>query len=256
MQADTSRELHESSRSRESMVLQRFSRILSLGPCAGSPDTSEGRHPSCAAHRVGLLIARCAVADVRAAQAMERRGCSLMDTLVYYACDLRRVAIPPRDAVIAVRAVRSGDEPAVAAVAAEAFRGYVGHYHTDPRLDRAKCDEAYVYWARRSCLTPGVADAVLVAEADGVLVGFATLCRRTAGEGEGVLFGVKPAVQGKGVYRSLMIGAREWWVTAGATRMVVSTQLANLAVQKVWTRLGFEPRGGEHTFHKWFDVYG
>jgi hypothetical protein len=78
----------------------------------------------CAAHRVGLLIARCAVADVRAAQAMERRGCSLMDTLVYYACDLRRVAIPPRDAVIAVRAVRSGDEPAVAVVAAEAFRGF------------------------------------------------------------------------------------------------------------------------------------
>ena len=43
------------------------------------------------------------------------------------------------------------------------FSGYLGHYHADPRLDRAKCDEVYLSWAERSCVDPSVASKVLVA---------------------------------------------------------------------------------------------
>ena len=35
--------------------------------------------------------------------------------------------------------------------------------------------------------------------------------------------------------------------------MVLSTQVTNLAVQKVWSRLGFEPSRSYYTFHLWFD---
>jgi GNAT superfamily N-acetyltransferase len=207
----------------------------------------------CRANNVVLLIARCPVSELRAAQAMERQGFLLMDTLVYYARDLGRNAVPPDTGKATVRPVGPGEAEAVRAVAAESFRGYVGHYHADGRLDRAKCDEAYASWALRSCVSREVADDVLVAVLDDSIAGFATLRMNGPGEGEGVLFGVHPAAQGQGIYRSLMIAGMEWCRLRGATRMVVSTQITNWAVQKVWTRVGFEPSHADYTFHKWFD---
>jgi GNAT superfamily N-acetyltransferase len=207
----------------------------------------------CAANRVVFLIARCSASDLRAAQAMERRAFALMDTLVYYTRDLERAPVPSAGSAVVVRPLRPGEAPVVTGIAGETFRGYSGHYHADPRLDRTRCDEAYISWASRSCVDPAVADVVLVAESESDIVGFATLRMRTAIEGEGVLFGVKPAAQGKGVYRSLMIGGMEWCASRGATTMVVSTQLVNVTVQKVWSRLGFEVARAHYTFHGWFD---
>ena len=69
-------------------------------------------------------------------------------------------------------------------VAAASFRDYFGHYHADPRLDRAKCDETYASWAERSCVDEAVASGVLVAEHGGRVAGFLTLQARGAGEQE------------------------------------------------------------------------
>ena len=43
-----------------------------------------------------------------------------------------------------------------------------------------------------------------------------------------------------------------WATRQGATRVVYSTQIRNLAVQKVWVREGCEPSHSYLTFHKWF----
>lgn len=205
----------------------------------------------CRQHGVAFLIARCPATDLAAAQAMEREGFQLMDTLVYFSRDLERAA-PQDPGQAAIRELRSGEDTAVRQVASLSFSGYVGHYHADPRLDRRQCDETYMDWAQRSCLSKEVADAVLVGTIERRIVAFATLRRNSAEEGEGVLFGVAPEAQGRGIYRSLMIGAMLWFRTRGTARMVVSTQVTNAAVQKVWTRLGFEPSKSSYTFHKWF----
>lgn len=176
-----------------------------------------------------------------------------MDTLVYYKRDLVKNPIPPDTGQAKVRSVQPGEEHAVKAVAAESFRGYFGHYHADERLDRAKCDAIYPDWAFRSCVLRGVADEVLVAELHNSVVGFATLCLNSPEEGEGVLFGVSPRAQKRGIYRSFMISGMEWCLSKGATHMVVSTQITNIAVQKVWVRIGFEPSHACYTFHKWFN---
>lgn len=207
----------------------------------------------CATHGVVLLIARCPVTDLPTVQAMERRGFLLMDTLVYYTRDLVCAPIPPADVAVGVRPLRPGEQVRVTRLAAAAFRRYFGHYHADARLDRSKCDDAYVSWATRSCTERGVADEVLVAADEDDIVGFATLRMNAADEGEGVLFGVLPSAQGRGIYRSLMVGGMAWCRSQGATRMAVSTQLTNVAVQKVWSRLGFEPSHAYYTMHKWFD---
>jgi GNAT superfamily N-acetyltransferase len=154
---------------------------------------------------------------------------------------------------VSIRTLRDGDGDAVAAIARDSFAGYLGHYHADPRIDRSKADEVYVSWAYRSCVSREVAQEVLIADDGASPLGFATLRRNSPEEGEGVLFGVAPAAQGRGIYRSFMIRGMEWCAAQGASRMVVSTQITNIAVQKVWSRLGFEPHKSYLTFHRWFD---
>ncbi len=206
----------------------------------------------CREHAVRLLIARCAAEDGAAAQALEEAGGRLMDVLVYWARDLEK-PLPTGPGPAPVRRLRPGDLEAVRRVAAAAFRGYLGHYHADPRLDRARCDEVYASWAERSCTDPAAASAVLVAEHDGAVAGFLTLLRREPEEQEIVLNGVDPALQRRGLYRSLVLAALAHARADGAKRLIVSTQLVNVGVQKTWARAGFEPRRSYCTFHAWFD---
>jgi len=206
----------------------------------------------CRANDVRMLIARCGTADLAAAQALEAAGGRLMDTLVYWSRKLDGSDLPGHSCKVTIRPVRPGDETEVQAVARETFRGYTGHYHADPRLDRTRCDEVYASWAERSCVSRDVAGEVLVAD-DGRVAGFATLRMNDAEEGEGVLFGVAERSQGAGIYRAFMVEGMRWCRARGASRMVVSTQVTNLAVQKVWSRLGFEPSRSYYTFHLWFD---
>jgi len=208
---------------------------------------------SCRDNQVGLLIARCRTSDLEVAQAMEREGFLLMDTLLYYARDLVRTPIPSQTGEVAVRPIQPGEEDRVTGVAAAAFRGYSSHYHADKRLDPAKCDEAYVSWAHRSCVYPDVADAVLVATLKDETLGFLTLRVSNPGEGEGILLAVAPPAQGQGVSSALMIEGMKWCLAQGATRMLISTQITNLSSQRSWTRLGFEVSHAYYTFHKWFD---
>jgi GNAT superfamily N-acetyltransferase len=195
------------------------------------------------AQGVRFLIVRCPTADPAVAHELERQGAHLMDTIVTYTRSL--VDLPPR-AEPAVRPAEEADTPCVRELARAAFVDYRGHYHADPRLDRRQCDDVYVDWATRSCMSREVADEVLVSELDGGLSGFATLQGQ-----EGVLFGVSPHARGRGIYRALMLAGMDACARRGATRMFVSTQLNNMAVQRVWTRLGFELSESRHTFHGW-----
>jgi ribosomal protein S18 acetylase RimI-like enzyme len=214
----------------------------------------------CRENAVQLLVARCASDDLPAAQAMEKAGGRLMDTLVYYARDLDR-PLPEQERrqqerSVSLRLLRPGDASGVREVAAESFRGYGGHYHADPLLDRAKCDAVYVSWAERSCLDRAVASTVLVAEDGDRIAGFLTILERSPEEQEIILNGVDPAVQRRGIYRALVLAAMSHAQRNGAKRLTVSTQLTNVPVQRIWSRLGFEPLRSYYTFHLWFDRVG
>jgi GNAT superfamily N-acetyltransferase len=200
---------------------------------------------------VRFFIARCASADLDAAHAMEQEGFELMDTLVYYSRDL--TAPLPEDSLSPpIRSLQRGQEAGVREAASQCFAGYFGHYHADPRLDRQQCDATYVDWAHRASLSVDSGNDVLVGELGGRIIAFATMRLNSPQQSEGELFGVTPAAQGRGLYRSLMLAGMHWSKLRDAGRMVVSTQITNIAVQKVWTRLGFEPSGSGYTFHKWF----
>lgn len=208
----------------------------------------------CREHDVQLLIARCGAEDVRAAQAMESAGFLLMDTLVVYTRSLAASSLPPDVGCVLVRPMRAGEEATVAAVAAEAFRDYrIGHYHADPRLDPRACDAVYTSWARVLCQERGKRSEVLVAEDGGVVIGFLGLRLSSPTEGEGVLNGVAPTAQGRGIYTSLLSEGLEWCRRHGAGCFLISTQLSNWRVQRVWARLGLRLTDASYTFHKWFE---
>lgn len=192
---------------------------------------------------VAMVIVRAPANDLAVAQAIENTGGRLCDTLVHYA---RSFDGPVPEQTHPVRRARQEDIDAIGAIAAEAFAGYQGHYHADPRLDRAAADAGYVDWARRS-----IADATVVEDA-GRVAGFLTLERHGA-DTEIVLNAVRPDAQGQGLYTALVLGALHQSLTLEAQRCVVSTQVWNVRAQKVWIRMGFEPTHAVHTFHLWFD---
>lgn len=207
----------------------------------------------CAAQQVQLLIARCDSNALAAVQLLEAAGCRLMDTLVYYRKQGLDAEVAPLAAPYRSRLATAADGDAVAALAARTFAGYMGHYHADARLARVDADLVYSSWAGNACGDRQLADAVILIEADDRLAAFATVKLHDARQFEGVLFGVDPDDQGKRLYAALMQLAQQWGAARGCTQMLVSTQLTNLAVQKVWCRQGFEPSGSLYTLHKWFE---
>ncbi|MBA3947408.1 MAG: GNAT family N-acetyltransferase [Herpetosiphonaceae bacterium] len=206
----------------------------------------------CETNTVELLIARCSTYDLDATQAMERHGFALMDTLLYFTHDLQHILYTSQPGALRVRSIRPAEADTVQAIARAAFRCYHSHYHADPRLDPLASDEVYAEWAYQAARSRTVADEVLVAELNGAIVGFGTLRLSNDTTVEGGLFAVCPTARRQGVYRSIMIHALEWCTTRGASQMLISTQVTNLASQKVWTRLAFEPCDSFYTFHKWF----
>jgi GNAT superfamily N-acetyltransferase len=222
-----------------------------------SSDEIEAVDEACLDQNVEMLIARIKADRLDIAQSLEQRGAFLTDVLVYYGRSIaaereRLLNLPDDRNGVRIRPCRPEEATAVRDMARLSFKGYSGHYHSDPRLDRNSCDEVYVDWAYRSCIDREVAHEVLVAESDGNLIAFGTVRMNTPVEAEGVLFGVNPAARGTGVYRSLIQQSMAWATRKGGTQVVYSTQISNLAVQKVWVREGCEPHHTYLTFHKWF----
>lgn len=207
----------------------------------------------CQNNDVALLIARCQATQLDAVQEMERRGFFLADTLVYYGRNLTAEILPKLDSAIIIRPLANGENVQVQAIAEEAFSGYISHYHADERFDKKQCDATYIDWANKACSTRDDVHEVLVALRKDKILAFATLRMNDPMQGEGVLFGVSRAAQGLGIYRALMTAGMHWCAKFHAREMIVSTQIINIAVQKVWVRLGFEPQKYVYTFHKWFD---
>jgi ribosomal protein S18 acetylase RimI-like enzyme len=207
----------------------------------------------CRKGKVVLLIARCNMKDLETAQSLEKEGFLLMDTLVYYSFDLVKPPPVSTDPGVArIRILRPGEEEDVIRIAQEAFRGYLGHYHADKRLNKSQCDEAYVDWTRKACAARE-SENFLIAEIDGKIVGYGVQRMNNAEEGEYYLGGIHPDFQGRRLYHSFLCKAREWFLSQGAKKMLISTQLQNIPVQKVLIRFGFEISKGYYTYHKWFD---
>lgn len=203
---------------------------------------------------VDLLSVRIPATELTRVHAYEAAGYRLMDTLVYFSRSLEDLSGLTETTVgLTCRDATHDDLEDVARVARAAFEGYIGHYHMDPRLDRAAADAAYVEWAETSVANAGTDAPAIVAEADGAIVGFVTLQSTSETEMEIVLNAVDPDMQKRGVYATLISSAVRLSAARSALAVIVSTQINNYAVQRVWSRLGFTPLRALYTLHRWRD---
>lgn len=211
----------------------------------------------CRRRRVDMLIARCRTADIGVAQAMEREGFRLMDTLIWLRRPLPLPSVPPDDEITA-RACRDDDLAEAKKTARRAFQGYAGHYSADPRLPRRTVDEVYPSWLENSWPTPedGGARNVFVALLEGSIVGFLTVARLTATRGELPIGGTAPEIHARGLTRrvtdQLAAACMAWLHEQGASEVITSVHAFNTPMQRILGRMGFEPYDSEYTFHKWF----
>ncbi|WP_255005761.1 GNAT family N-acetyltransferase [Roseovarius sp. M141] len=200
--------------------------------------------------RVQLLTIRVSTDDLARVQELEADGYRLMDTLVYY--DRMLADAPtPQDALI--RLATPADAEAVATVARASFAGYFGHYHADPRLSDASADAAYVEWAENSIKGCGPKAPACVAERADRILGFMTMRMNSDTEAEIILNGVHPSAQGEGIYGRILASSMALLKVAGRTRVVTSTQVNNITVQRAWGRQGLRMARSYYTLHKWFN---
>lgn len=184
---------------------------------------------------------------------LEADGYRLMDTLVYYARSLPAPETArPLPQGVQLHIATPEDAAAVAHVARAAFKGYLGHYHMDPRLDDTAADAVYVEWAETSIRSTGGGTPAFVARQGGDIVGFLTLRANTSKELEIVLNAVHPDYQRTGIYDCLLSHAIHPGAKPGARRIIVSTQINNYPVQRAWARQGFTHFRSLYTFHKWY----
>ncbi|HEX7596673.1 MAG TPA: GNAT family N-acetyltransferase, partial [Polyangia bacterium] len=159
------------------------------------------------AQDLDLLIVRCPSEAVDVAQALERAGCFLTDTLVYYRGETRPFEPSPARGT-RIRPYQAADRAALEKCAGAAFHDFRGHYHTDARLDPAAATAGYVEWALSATTDP--TSVVLVAETEKRLSGFLTAKILDGNTWEVVLNGVGPEFQRRGIYTALFteIGTR------------------------------------------------
>lgn len=208
----------------------------------------------CEQNSVELLIARCsAITGTAVAQALERNAFFLTDTSVHWVFDVAKKTLPELVEDLGIRSYRQADEQAVLSIAREAFTGYGSHYHLDPHLDRRACDDVYVDWTHRPCVSKDPRDAVFVSEIEGQIAGYVTTRMSSGSDGAAVLAGVTQPVRCRGLYRAMMIRAMHWCAEMGADKVHFISQIHNVSAQRVWARLGFEPFDSFYTFHKWFE---
>jgi ribosomal protein S18 acetylase RimI-like enzyme len=208
-------------------------------------------------HNAELLIARLDATKLEAAQRIEAIGAILCDTLIYYELRCRDVKSPAgsfsvdQDA-FQLREMKAEDQLAVIDIARKAFSGYFGHYHSDSRLNKRDCDDTYVSWCENIARNIGEVNKIIVAEDAEGICGFLIMKVHSDNRLELVLSGVAKRIEGRGVYRRMIQKGTEYAAAAGLKRVFTSTQIINLAVQRVWIAQGFFPVKFEHTFHKWF----
>ncbi|OFJ49559.1 hypothetical protein BA896_012440 [Janthinobacterium lividum] len=210
----------------------------------------------CQENQASLLIARIDASKTPLTHAMERAGALLCDTLAYYDLPLSKVPKAPEarassDAVV-VREMVAADHAHVVGISKAAFSGYFGHYHSDPRLNKQDCDDTYVSWCASTLASTDPTNRILVAQDDAGVCGFLTMRLHEDARLELLLSGVDQRATGRGVYRRLIQAGVAFAAEHQLAHVFTSTQISNIAVQKVWCAQGFAPTNYVHTFHKWF----
>jgi len=163
------------------------------------------------------------------------------DTLVYYNVRLSDYPINP---------IVNKDIADLATLVSEIFQEYHNHYFSNPFLNRNDIIEGYIEWAKNYIRTIQEDKTVFLIKKQNNYIAFLT-CSISfeKSEGEGVLYGVLSSESGNKIYSDMIRYTQKYMKNLGIKKMIVSTQVHNYAVQKVWMREGFSMYSSCNTIH-------
>lgn len=169
------------------------------------------------------------------------------DTLVYYFVDfekykpnsLKNVDLEFRKAILK-------DKKLLEEMVCEIFSDYTNHYYSNQYIDKKDILKGYTEWVIN--FIDDDSKEVFLVFKDDKAIAFAT-CSEENGIAEGVLYGVMPNSSGGGVYSDIIRFTQNYYIEKGISKMKVSTQVQNYAVQKVWGREGFYMNESYATIH-------
>lgn len=137
-------------------------------------------------------------------------------------------------------------EAAITQVVTDSFRGYGNHYTANPALDPELALAGYLEWAVGAFRSnPG---NVVILREGAEPVGVATLTQ-DGDDLEIELAGLTGAAQGRGLYGPLLAAVGQVAVDRGLGRVIISTQVHNVRVQRAWVRAGMKPFAAVTTVH-------
>ena len=198
-----------------------------------------------------LAILRTPGDGQEAAAAFERAGFPFLhaDVLVYYDMDLRASDPKPlRNADLEFIPCGPSQAEDLADLVKLIFAEYRNHNMANPFLPHQQVLQGFQEWAVDYGRKADANRCAWLVRRDGRWVAFAT-CGMDGAVCEGVLYGVHPDHAGGGLYSDLIRFTQAHFKGLGFERMKVSTQIHNLAVQKVWAREGFALSQCLHTWH-------
>jgi len=199
---------------------------------------------------IELLIARCPTDDLSWIHELEKRNFRLMDTLLYGSMNLLNYQLEKSNHL--VRIAEGKDRERIKYISEISFSGYLSHHRADSKLNGSRCDDLYVRWAVNSVSNAELADYVIVAEKNDIVVGFSVIKIEKKGKICDIdLIAIDPKFRGIGVYKDMITHLVAWSKNRGCEHLEISTQITNIVSWRAWTKVGGLLDRSYYTFHCW-----
>jgi hypothetical protein len=209
-----------------------------------------------------FLLCKTYTDDIYSIHALEKAGFLLVDTLLDYHVDFRKVnfnkiPIPEVADEILIRFANEDDGEELAALARAAFANHFGRYHSDPRIQKELATQTYVEWMQSSL--HGYADYFVLAEINHRIAGLSIWKKTSELEkdlpirlGHYSIGAIHPDFYGRKLFSILTYEGMKL-LQPEVDLIEGPTHINNYAVQRGYNRLGWQIGDARHSFHKWLD---
>jgi len=183
----------------------------------------------------------------------------LMGTSTIYTIDVTNTTFPLTITKgIIFKEIEEVHVPCMLNLAEKAFIEYdanLNRFYADDRLTPQKVGNLYREWFS-NCLTGEQADKIFVAEYNTRAVGFIAckiqkLSPINKTIGSVPLNALEKEFRHRGIYKSLVTMALNWFSKNNCNNAEIKTQITTLAPQYVWQKFGGRLVSSEYNFHNW-----
>ncbi len=210
-------------------------------------------------NRLGIkfISADINTTDVNTIHSLEESGFRLMGTYITFLVkkgNIQKRFLSNKIKSVILRRLKYVDIPVIQKIAKEA--DWQGHFFTDPKLDKKRCRQLYIEWAKKSCY--GYADEVLVYLFKRRVVGFSTFkIDKELFDNFKIKLGHTPLISfskdaiDKGIYNEKVVLDTFRYFLDKVDMVDVRIELNNIKVAKYFLTLGARVAERTYSFHKW-----